>query len=436
MKTKKAAAAVLVLSLCTGLMGGCQKTAQADSKEDAGDRVQVKVWYSGGKTATKVLDEIIQQFNSRQDTYEAKGVVQADYDETYEKLQAAIAGKKQPDVVLLDADKAVNLAEKGLLEDLKAFVEKDASMNTEDFIPVFYNQGFTENGELFAIPAYGTTQVMYYNMEAFEKAGIQADNIKTWQDLAQAAEGMTVRDGEETTFYGWEPMYNEDNLMDAVFSNGGSVFSDDGKSVLINSKEWVEVWEAFRQWIHEDKTMRIHYGGQGWQYWYDTMDDVLQNRAGGYTGSSGDQADLDFSVVAAMPQPGFHDNPPAPVARALQFTMVKGGSDEAKQGAYEFMKYFTEAEQQAKWSMETGYVAVRQSVKENEAFQAFAEENPQILVPLEQSMHASILPIDPTGGKVYDALKIAADKVEIENIPAQEALDEAQKTAQEALDAL
>ena len=166
------------------------------------------------------------------------------------------------------------------------------------------------------------------------------------------------------------------------------------------------------------------------------MDDVLQNRAGGYTGSSGDQADLDFSVVAAMPQPGFHDNPPAPVARALQFTMVKGGSDEAKQGAYEFMKYFTEAEQQAKWSMETGYVAVRQSVKENEAFQAFAEENPQILVPLEQSMHASILPIDPTGGKVYDALKIAADKVEIENIPAQEALDEAQKTAQEALDAL
>ena len=52
------------------------------------------------------------------------------------------------------------------------------------------------------------------------------------------------------------------------------------------------------------------------------------------------------------------------------------------------------------------------------------------------SMHASILPIDPTGGKVYDALKIAADKVEIENIPAQEALDEAQKTAQEALDAL
>ena len=44
--------------------------------------------------------------------------------------------------------------------------------------------------------------------------------------------------------------------------------------------------------------------------------------------------------------------------------------------------------------------------------------------------------IDPTGGKILDALKIAADQVELENVPAQEALDAAQATAQEALDAL
>ena len=48
--------------------------------------------------------------------------------------------------------------------------------------------------------------------------------------------------------------------------------------------------------------MAIHSGGQGWEYWYNTIDDVLQNTAGGYTGSSGDQADLDFSIVSAMEQ--------------------------------------------------------------------------------------------------------------------------------------
>ena len=62
------------------------------------------------------------------------------------------------------------------------------------------------------------------------------------------------------------------------------------------------------------------------------------------------------------------------------------------------------------------------------------EENPQALVPLSQAMHASPMPIDPTGGKIYDALDIAADKVEIENVPVREALDEACRTAQKALD--
>lgn len=51
-------------------------------------------------------------------------------------------------------------------------------------------------------------------------------------------------------------------------------------------------------------------------------------------------------------------------------------------------------------------------------------------------MHGSILPEDPTGGKIWDALKIAADEVEIEGKSAKEALDKAQKTAQEALDAV
>ena len=84
--------------------------------------------------------------------------------------------------------------------------------------------------------------------------------------------------------------------------------------------------------------------------------------------------------------------------------------------------------------METGYIAVRQSTLEVEEFKAYAEENPQALVPISQASHATASLTDPTGGKIFDALSIAADKVELENVSAKEALDEAQKTAQEALD--
>ena len=182
--------------------------------------------------------------------------------------------------------------------------------------------------------------------------------------------------------------------------------------------------------------MKVNSGGQGWEYWYTTIDDVLQNKAGGYTGSSGDQADLDFSIVGAMEQPGFNGNPSAPTADALQYVMLNGSSDEEKAGVYDFMKFFTTPENQAKWSMNTGYVAVRKSTQDVEEFKTYAEENPQALVPLRQASHGSAALVDPTGGKILDALTVAADKVELENIPAKEALDEAQKTAQEALDAI
>lgn len=430
---KRLLAAVLGMTMVAGLLTGCGSNGSKEVTKTADGKIQIDFWYSGGKTAVNVFQDIVDEFNESQDKYEIKTTTQADYTETYEKLQAGIAGKNAPDMVLLDVDKSRNLNEKGLLADINEFIKEDSDFQEDDYISVFYGQGESEDGKRYSLPAYGTTQVLYYNKAAFEQAGIDPASIKTWQDLAEAAKTMTSADG---SFVGWEPMWGADNLVDAALSNGATLLSEDGKTVMINSEEWVEVWESFRQWIHDDKIMKVNSGGQGWEYWYTTIDDVLQNKAGGYTGSSGDQADLDFSLVAAMEQPGFNDNPSAPTAGALQLAMLESSSDEEKQGVYEFMKFFTSPEKQAKWSMETGYIAVRQSTLEVEEFKAYTEENPQALVPISQASHATPSLTDPTGGKIFDALSIAADKVELENVSAQEALDEAQKTAQAALDSM
>ena len=430
---KRIVAALLMMTLTAGLIGGCGKSADSETTKTSDGKVQIDFWYSGGKTAVNVLQGIVDDFNESQDKYEIKTTTQADYTETYEKLQAGIAGKNAPDMALLDVDKSKNLSEKNLVSDLSEFVEEDSEFDKEDYLSVFFEQGIDEDGKMFAMPAYGTTQVMYYNKAAFKEAGIDPASIKTWQDLEAAAKKMTKEDG---SFVGWEPMWGSANMIDAALSNGASLLSEDGKTAMINSEEWVEVWESFRKWIHDDKIMKVNSGGQGWEYWYTTIDDVLQNKAGGYTGSSGDQADLDFDLVGAIEQPGFNDNPSAPTADALQYVMLEGSNDEEKAGVYEFMKYFTTPENQAEWSMATGYVAVRNSTQEVEAFKTYTDENPHALVPLQQASHGTPALSDPTGGKIFDALTIAADKVELENVPAKEALDEAQKTAQEALDAM
>lgn len=404
----------------------------SDSAASSGEKTEIEFWYAGGKTAVNIVQEIVDEYNASQDVYEVTTVTQADYDETYQKLQAGIAGNDAPDLVLLGSSAARVLSDKSLLMDLTTLMDADSEFNMDDYLEVFTDQGKDDTGKVFGFPAYGTTQVLYYNIAAWEAAGIDPESITTWQDLAEAA--RTIKETTDCE-YGWEPMWGYQNLIDAAMSNGASVFSEDGTQVTINSTEWVEVFEAFRTWIHDEQIMAIHSGGQGWEYWYNTMDDALNGVAGGYTGSSGDQADLDFTVVAAMEQPAWdEDSTSAPLAETLTLSVLEGSSDVEKAGAYEFLKYFTNADSQAKWTMATGYVAVNKNVSDNAEYQAYVEENPQAAVPFAQASHGSVYPYDPTNGAVSDALSIAADKVEIDGVSAQEALDEAQETAQAALD--
>lgn len=430
---KKKLLSIAALGLVSSLvLSACGSSTSPAAKKTESGKIEVEFWFAGGKTAVNVWQDIIDQYNASQDTYEVKAVTQADYDETYTKLQAAVSGNVAPDLVLLDSPSARNLDSKKLVVDLNTFMKSDDEMSEVEYLEVFADQGLSEQGTRFGIPAYGTTQILYYNIEAFQKAKIDPASIQTWQELGEAAAAIK-KTGSFT--YGWEPMWGSYNLIDASLSNDAKMFSEDGTKVTINSKEWVEVWEQFRTWIHEDETMAVNSGGQGWEYWYKTIDDVLNNVAGGYTGSSGDQADLDFTKVQAMEQPAWDaDSSSAPAADALLLSVLSGSSEEEQKGAYEFVKFFTNVENQVHWTKSVGYVAVNKGITDNADYQDYVKENPQALVPFEQAKHGSVLSIDPTGGVIYDALKVAADQVELENIPAQEALDQAQQKAQEALD--
>ncbi|GAA0076905.1 ABC transporter substrate-binding protein [Clostridium sp. CTA-5] len=419
--------------LMTGLVGCGEKTSANQAQKTENGKIQVEYWYGLGGKLQENMEKIISDFNASQDKYEVKGIAQEDYKATFKNLQAGIAAKKAPALAILKPDKAAVFNNKNVLQDIGEYISKDNDFKSDSYIESFLELG-KSNDKQYAFPAFGTTQVLYYNKQAFKDAGISMDSIKTWTELGEASKKLVKKDGDEVKFYGWEPMWGPDNLIDASLSNGGSILSEDGSKVLINSPEWIEAWDTFRGWIHDNKNMRIHSNGQGWEYWYSTVDDVMQDRSAGYTGSSGDQGDLDFKKLAACEQPAFKEGKESkPVAESRVFVIPSIVNEEAKQGAYEFIKYFTKAEVSAKWSIASGYISVNKESANVPEFKEFVAENPQAAVPTSQALHATKVFIDPTDGKIYDALKIAADKVEIENVPAKEALDEAQKVSQEEL---
>ena len=151
---KRIVSALLLCAMATSLLAGCGGGSSSEPTTTADGKLKIDLWYSGGKTAVNVFQEIVDDFNASQDEYEVATTTQADYTETYEKLQAGIAGKNAPDMALLDTDKSRNLSEKNLVADINEFVDADDEFDKEDYIPVFYDQGVDADGKLFALPAY------------------------------------------------------------------------------------------------------------------------------------------------------------------------------------------------------------------------------------------------------------------------------------------
>ena len=102
--------------------------------------------------------------------------------------------------------------------------------NKDDLLPVFTEPNIID-GKTYGLPAYGTSQIMYFNTKVFEEAGVDPDEaFSSWEKLAEASK--TIQEKSDAEF-GHMIMWGSGNLVDMALSNGGQILSEDGKTVLI-----------------------------------------------------------------------------------------------------------------------------------------------------------------------------------------------------------
>jgi multiple sugar transport system substrate-binding protein len=431
---KKAVLSILCFAfILTGVIGCSSNTSSPkntnETNEASGPKEKIKLefYYGLGGKLGETMDKIIKDFNSSNEQYEVVPIVQGDYSETLQALQASLAANKPPALAINGYPEFMKLANNDVLLPLEEYIDQP-EYNKDDVL--LLEQG-KFNDVTLGVPAFVSTQMMYYRKDIFEKYNIDYNSLESFEQLAEAAKLIKEKEG----INGWSIMWYGEHMIDYARSTGGDIVSKDGKTVTIDSDEWIYAWDNIRKWIHEDKIMDTVYGGNGWEWWYKTIDNVMNGKSAGYTGSSGDGGDLDFSKIATGMQKGFNGSKPRPVAVSVMFNLFKSSPKEQQQGAWEFVKFFSEANQTTSWSVETGYIPIRNSAVETEVYQNKLKENPYFSVPLEQAKANGIPPfVDPTGGKIYAEIDLAKDKVLIENIPAAEALKEAKIKAQAELD--
>ncbi len=180
----------------------------------------------GGSESVALQQEIVRNFEATHPGIKVQLVTVADFTNYLTKLQTLLASGTPPDVMTLGNEWFPAFLEKGAFQELTPYVAGDAELNLDDYIPLTL-QVLTRDSKLYALPADFSVDALYYNLDAFDAAGLAyPDDTWTWDTLLSAAQQLTERDASGRAIrYGWSDTAL--NLWPWIWQNGGTVFDNE-----------------------------------------------------------------------------------------------------------------------------------------------------------------------------------------------------------------
>ncbi|MDT0435513.1 MULTISPECIES: sugar ABC transporter substrate-binding protein [Streptomyces] len=236
-------ASALTLTACGG-SGGAGVAADAEQT--------LTVWAMG--TEGEKLADVAKAYEKSHANITVK-VTPIGWDVAHQKLVAAAAAGKLPDVVQMGGSYLGEFADMGVLEpvDTKTFAE-------DDFFPAAWQQG-SYDGKVYGVPWYVDTRVLFYRTDLAKKAGIDkapatmADlqsDAAAYRAKAGTKWGLSIQPGGLDTVQSFYPF---------LYSAGGAIIDQDGKAA-VNSAAAVKALENYGSYFTKnlsEKSVRPGY---------------------------------------------------------------------------------------------------------------------------------------------------------------------------------
>lgn len=237
---KKILALFLLLAISLTTFSGCS----SKSSNDGVTKIRFATWDSADDLTEQ--QKLVDDFNASQDkivvTLEAYG---DDYDT---KISAGMGANDAPDVMYMWNYPAYHDG----LEPLDSYMEKEGADFKSGYYDALWEYNMI-NDAVYGMPVGFTTHALYYNKDAFAKAGIdEPTNDWTWDDLQTAAKTITEKvDGMTGFSYQIKPDPYDFEMY--LWSNG-TAYTDDAGSLdgNLNSDKSVEVITMFQD-MQKDK---------------------------------------------------------------------------------------------------------------------------------------------------------------------------------------
>jgi len=417
---------LLGLALAVAVLGGTVVHAA----------VELNMYYpvAVGGPITKVIDDMIAEFEKANPDIKVKAVYAGNYDDTRVKALAAVKANQPVQLSVLFSIDVFELMDQDVIVPFDDFA---TSAEDKQWLASFY-PALMENskvkGKIWGIPFQRSTIVLYHNKNAFKEVGLDPNKPPaTWDEMVAAAQKLTKKDasGNVTRWGVHIPStgYAYWMFQALCIQNGQVLMNLDGNKTNFDHPDVIEALQFWRDLAAKHKVMpegTIDWGTLR-QKFLEGATAMMWHTTGNLTAVK-EGAKFDFGV-SMLPEKKRRGSPTG----GGNFYIFKKASAEERKAALKFIKFMTAPELTARWSIATGYVATRADAYKTPTLEKYVAEFPAAAVARDQFQYSVAEFATHENARNKKFLDDAIQSVVTGAKPPKEALTAAQQQAERVL---
>lgn len=353
----------------------------------------VTFWHAMDGSKGETLNRLIDEFNATHDikvTGKFVGVSETtqdryknSYNVLFKELLKNVSKGTPPDISQIYENWTSQFIMVKAIVPVEDFIATDSDrQELSDMVPAFLEAN-KYDGKLWTLPFNKSIYVLYYNRDMFKQAGLNPP--KNWKEMSDIAKKFSKLDKNgNMTQWGLSFKPDVDVFSLVLLSSGEKLFDEQGKP-LFNG-------EGAKKTI---KYLRDLINSKGAIMSFEPQKDFMDGKCAMFLdtssriGSLQEQVKFNFSVAPCPSKTS------GKILLAGTNLAMFSTSPEKQKASWEFIKYLTNKENTAKWSMETGYLPVRLSAIQSSDYQAFVRKNPDNGIGINQLASGVVAPKVP-----------------------------------------
>lgn len=353
----------------------------------ASAQTEIVWWHAMGGQLGETVNEIANRFNAAQSDYVVTPVYKGGYEDTLTATIAAFRAGEQPNVVqVFDAGAATIIGAKGAVipaEDL--IQEAGIEFNGDDYISGVRYFYADSDGKMVGMPFNSSTPILYYNIDALAKAGVEPP--ATWEEFESIAPAIVeagyIPLAQSHSPWIWtENFHSRHNLPFASNNNGFD--GSDGTKILVNNDAIKTHFKKVKEWL--DKGWYGYYGA-GWgdnQTPFENAEVAMWMGSSASFGGLLNSAPFEFSATYLPYWEAITTEPTQTFIGGAALFAMSGKADDENKATAEFFKFMSSTGIQQFWHQATGYVPITTAAYDATKAAGYYDEKPQAEIGIKQ----------------------------------------------------